>query len=169
MTDRRLNAERQPWKLADDFPDTPERRAVVSVVRAFGALQRQMSSHYGRFGLTPAQFQTLTIVNRLRREQVTQRRLSEELYVSFPNVTVMLTRLETNGLIERTVNDEDRREKFVSITPRGRALLKRIWKEQPAQLNRVMAGLNDAERLELCRLLNKMIAGQPPPADDANA
>ena len=169
MLDRCLNAARQTWKLADDFPDTPERRAVVSVVRAFGALQRQMGPHYGRFGLTPAQFQMLTVVNRFRGERITQRRLSEELYVSFPNVTVMLARLENDGLVGRTVNAEDRRERFVSITSRGRALLKRIWKEQPAQLNRVMAGLNDAERLELCRLLNKMIAGQPPPADDGNA
>jgi DNA-binding MarR family transcriptional regulator len=160
-----MNDKRQTWKLADDFPDTPERRAVVSVVRAFGALQRQMGPHYARFGLTPSQFQMLTVINRLRGKRITQRRLGEELYVSFPNVAVMLARLENDGLIERTVNDEDRRERLVSITARGRTLLKRIWKAQPAQLQRVTAGLNDAERLELCRLLNKMIEGQPPLAD----
>lgn len=113
-----------PWQLADDFPDTPERRAVVSIVRAFGALQRQMGPHYGRFGLTPSQFQTITVVNRLRGERITQRRLGAELYVSFPNITAILARLEKLGLIERAINGEDRRERLVSITPRGRALLK---------------------------------------------
>lgn len=151
--------------LRDEFPDIPARRAVVAVVRGFGAVQRQMSPHYAAFGLTPPQFQMLTVINRLRNEPITQRRLGKELYVSFPNVTVMLSRLEDAGLIERTVNDADRREKFVSITRRGRALLKKIWKVQPDQLERVMAGLDDDERIELTRLLNKMIAGQVPPEE----
>ena len=142
------------------------RRAVVSVVRGFGAIQRQMSPHYARYGLTPAQFQMLTVINRLRGEKITQRRLGQQMYVSFPNVTVMLARLERDGLIERTVNQEDRRERFVSITKEGRKLLERIWKEQPEQLERVMAGLNNDERLQLAQLLNKMINGQSERAND---
>lgn len=160
--------KKQPdrWELTDNFPDTPERRAVVSVVRGFGAIQRQMSPHYARFGLTPAQFQMLTVINRLQSEKITQRRLGQQMYVSFPNVTVMLARLERDGLIERTVNQEDRRERFVSITKKGRKLLERIWKEQPAQLERVMAGLNNDERLQLAQLLNKMINGQSSRTDE---
>jgi DNA-binding MarR family transcriptional regulator len=152
----------KPTNLRDDFPDTPARRAVVSVVRGFGALTRLMGPHYASFNLTPPQFQMLTIINRLRGEQITQRRLGKELYVSFPNVTVMLSRIESAGLIEREVNPADRRERFVRITPNGRALLKRIWEVQPMQLERVTAGLTDPERIELARLLNKMIAGLPP-------
>jgi len=144
--------------LRDEFPDTPARRAVVSVVRAFGAVSRQMGPHYAMFGLTPSQFQMLTVLNRLRDERVTQRRLGNELYVSFPNVTVMLNRLKEAGLIKRTINPADRREKFVSIADRGRKLLHKIWKDQPAQLESVMAGLDNDERLQLARLLNRMIA-----------
>jgi MarR family transcriptional regulator, 2-MHQ and catechol-resistance regulon repressor len=153
-----MSNETDNWELADEFPDTPARRAVVSVVRAYGAVFRQMSPHYARFGLTPPQFQLLTVLNRLQGEQVTQRRLGRALYVSFPNVTVMLSKLEQAELIKRTVNEADRRERFVSITRKGRALLKRIWKEQPAQLESVMSGLNETERRQLDRLMNKMIA-----------
>lgn len=163
---RRVNKNAETADLRDEFPDTPARRAVVSVVRGFGAVARQMGPHYANFSLTPPQFQMLTVLNRLRGEQITQRRLGTELYVSFPNVTVMLSRLEQAGLIERTVNDADRRERFVRITRSGRALLKRIWKVQPDQLERVMAGLTDEERIELARLLNKMIAGQFLPTDE---
>ncbi len=146
------------WELVDEFPDTPARRAVVSVVRGYGAISRLMSPHYARFGLTSPQFQMLTVLNRLRGEPVTQRRLGRELYVSFPNVTVMLSKLEQAELIERTVNEADRRERFVSITRKGRSLLKRIWTEQPAQLECVMSGLNEAERRQLARLMSRMIA-----------
>ena len=139
--------------LRDDFPDTPARRAVVSVVRAFGAVSRLMGPHYAKFGLTPPQFQMLTVLNRLRDERVTQRRLGNELYVSFPNVTVMLNRLEEAGLIRRTINPADRREKFVKISGRGRKLLQKIWKDQPAQLESIMTGLDDNELLQLLNFL----------------
>ncbi|MEK6235250.1 MAG: MarR family transcriptional regulator [Planctomycetales bacterium] len=119
-----------------------------------------MSPYYAQFGLTPPQFQTLTVLNQLSNERVTQRGLARELYVSFPNTTVMLARLEKNGYIERTANPTDRRENFVRISRSGRALLRKTWKFQPTQLERAMAGLEDEERNELSRLLNKMISGQ---------
>ena len=161
-----MTADFETWDLADEFPDTPARRAVVSVVRGFGAIARQMGPHYAQFGLTPPQFQLLTVLNRLRGEQVTQRRLGRELYVSFPNVTVMLSRLEQAELIERKVNAADRRERFVTITRQGRSLLKKIWKEQPAQLESVMTGLDDTERRQLARLMNKMITSHASPSNE---
>ncbi|MEL0097790.1 MAG: MarR family transcriptional regulator [Planctomycetaceae bacterium] len=156
-----MNQEHEQPDLKDEFPYTPARRAVVSIVRGFGAVSRHMGPHYANFGLTPPQFQMLTVLNQLRGEQITQRRLGRELYVSFPNVTVMLRRLEKSGLIERAVNHADRRERFVRITRKGHALLKRIWKVQQDQLEQVTTGLEDDEKLELARLLNKMIQRQP--------
>jgi len=144
--------------LRDDFPDTFARRAVVSVVRGFGTLHRLMLPHYARFGLTPPQFQLLTVCNRLQDKPLTQRHLAEALYVSNPNITVMLSRLEEAGLIEREVNPKDRRQKFVRLTPKARRLLKRIWAVQPAQLEYVTRGLDDDERSQLAHLLNKLTA-----------
>jgi DNA-binding MarR family transcriptional regulator len=149
--------------LRDEFPRTAARNAVVAVVRGYGAVQRLMEPYFARFGLTPPQFQVLTIINRLKGQQPTQRRLGRELYVSFPNITVMLGRLEEAGLIRRRSNPEDRREKFVELTGQGRARLQRIWKVHQQQLDRVVAGLTEEEQVELARLLNKMIAGQDQP------
>jgi MarR family 2-MHQ and catechol resistance regulon transcriptional repressor len=150
--------------LDDEFPASPARDAVVAVVRGYGAVQRLMEPYFARFGLTPPQFQMLTIVNRLSTENLTQRRLARELYVSFPNVTVLLKRLERKKLIRRTPNLHDRREKFVILTPRGRSLLLRIWRVHQRQLDRVMTGLTVAEQKQLSRLLNQMIAAHRPPS-----
>jgi MarR family 2-MHQ and catechol resistance regulon transcriptional repressor len=95
-------------------------------------------------------------------QSLTQRRLAGELYVSFANVTVLLGRLERKGLIQRTANVQDRREKFVRLTPRGRTLLRRIWGVHQRQLERVMTGLTAAEQDELASLLNKMSAAHAP-------
>jgi len=147
-----------PPQLRDEFDDSPARAAVVSIVRGFGAVQRLMTPHYAQFGLTPPQFQLLTVANRLRNQPLTQRDLAKALYVSFPNVTVMLSRLEAAGLIERQINPDDRRQKFVRLTRKARFLLRRIWKKQPQQLERVVKGLGKTERKTLAHLLNKLTA-----------
>lgn len=149
--------------LRDEFPDTPARRSVVAIVRGYGAVQRQMSTYFDQFDLTPPQFQMLTVINRLKKEQITQRRLASELYVSYPNITVMLARLEEAGFVQRKPSPNDGRAKFVSLTRRGRNLLQKVWRVHEAQLERVMAGLEDDERLELARLLNKAIAAHAVP------
>ena len=149
-----------PATIRYDFPQSPAREAVVAIIRGYGMVQRQMEPYFARFGITPPQFQVLTIINRLQDQRPTQRRLARELYVSFPNVTVMLGRLEEAGLVQRRVNPDDRRENFVELTSQGRALLRRIWKVHQQQLDRVMAGLTPADQVELARLLNKTIAVQ---------
>jgi DNA-binding MarR family transcriptional regulator len=148
-------------ELHDEFPFTPARAAVVALVRGFGALQRRMGPYFAGFGLTPPQFQMLTIVNRLCRRGTppNQRRLAAALYVSFPNITVMLARLERAGLIRRRAGADDGREKRVELTARGRARLLKVWTRHARQLESVTAGLSDPERLELARLLNQMTAG----------
>jgi DNA-binding MarR family transcriptional regulator len=149
--------------LSDEFPDTPARRSVVAMVRAFGTVQRQMARYFAQFDLTPPQFQMLTVINRLKEEQITQRSLARELYVSYPNITVMLVRLEEAGLVQRKPSPDDGRAKFVSLTRRGRILLQKIWKVHESQLEHVMTGLDGDERLELTYLLNKMIAAHAAP------
>jgi DNA-binding MarR family transcriptional regulator len=152
------NASAYALDLNDEFPNTPARRGVVAIVRAFGTVQRQMATHFAQFGLTPPQFQMLTVINRLSDEQITQRRLARELYVSFPNITVMLARLEEAGLIVREPSPNDGRAKLVRLTTKGRSLLRKIWKVHQRQLEHVMSGLNKNERRQLACLLNKMIA-----------
>lgn len=144
--------------LDDGFPVSASREAMVAVLRAYGTLQRLMEPYFAQFELTPPQFQVLCIANRFREELPTQRQLARELYVSFPNVTILLKRMERKRLIERDGNPADRREKFVRVSAHGKKLLKRVWKVHQEQMDLVMKGLTESEREEMARLLNKMTA-----------
>lgn len=158
-----LNQDHSPsTNLNEGFPHSASREAMVAVLQGYGTLQRLMEPYFAGFDLTPPQFQLLTIANRFREELPTQRRLARALYVSFPNVTVLLKRLERKGLIERQGNPGDRREKYVRVTAAGRKLLQRIWLVHQQQMDLVMKGLTVAERKEMARLLNKMTAAHRP-------
>ncbi len=144
--------------LDDGFPMSASREAMVAVLRAYGTLQRLMEPYFDQFDITPPQFQVLCIAHRFREDLPTQRQLARELYVSFPNVTILLNRMERKGLIERDGNPDDRREKFVRVSASGKKLLKRIWTVHQKQMDHVMKGLTVAEREEMATLLNKMTA-----------
>lgn len=144
--------------LHDGFPVTPSREAMVAVLRAYGTLQRLMEPYFAEFDLTPPQFQVLCIAIRFGEELPTQRQLARELYVSFPNVTVLLKRLERKGLVERNGNPADRREKHVGVSARGKKLLRQIWQVHQQQMDLVMKGLTVAESGQITRLLNKLTA-----------
>ncbi|MBI1833055.1 MAG: MarR family transcriptional regulator [Planctomycetes bacterium] len=144
--------------LHDGFPVSASREAMVAVLRAYGTLQRLMEPYFAEFDLTPPQFQLLCIAHRFSREDLTQRRLAREMYVSFPNITALLKRLERKRLIERRHNPDDRREKYVRLSEAGEKLLKRVWQVHQRQMDLVMKGLTVAERKEMTALLNKMIA-----------
>jgi DNA-binding MarR family transcriptional regulator len=144
--------------LDDGFPVSASREAMVAVLRGYGTLQRLMEPYFDQFDLTPPQFQLLCIAHRFADGTLTQRRLAREMYVSFPNITVLLGRLERKRLIQRHGNPADRREKFVRVSFVGEKLLKRIWRVHQQQMDLVMKGLSVAERRQMAELLNKMTA-----------
>ena len=74
-------------------------------------------------GLTP---QSLHALDVMADGGMTMRALANELSCDASNATGIVDRLEERGLIVRTVSPEDRRVKHVMLTPKGRALLKRV-------------------------------------------
>ena len=91
------------------------------------------------------------------REGSAQSELAEALCVDPSTVTKMLVRLERDGLIVRRSDIQDGRVSRVYLTERGTALVQPvvdIWNRTEARLE---AGLGDAERLLLRRLLLQVL------------
>lgn len=81
--------------------------------------------------------------------------LAKELACDASNVSQIVARLESRGLVERTADDEDRRVKLVRITPAGRRVYRRVRAEF-GYGRTALAQLDGQERDELRRLLTKM-------------
>ena len=74
-----------------------------------------------------------------------------------PTMSRALDRLEADGIIKRSVKDEDNRKRVVRLTPEGVALFDSIW---PVTLdaNEVMfQGISDADREVTMRTLLKVL------------
>jgi DNA-binding MarR family transcriptional regulator len=88
-----------------------------------------------------------------------------------PTATRVLARLETAGLVTRTADPGDRRVAHVTITPAGRALLKRIRSRKNEYLARHLRELTPDERTTLAdaaSLLERLLE-EPQPARSGRA
>jgi MarR family transcriptional regulator, organic hydroperoxide resistance regulator len=104
--------------------------------------------------LSPAQCHLLNLIEPGRPMPMGQ--LAGALSCDASNVTGLVDRLESRGLIQRRSSDADRRVKVLSLTPLGarlRAALLERMAAPPANLERLSAD----ERRALVRLLRRLI------------
>lgn len=110
------------------------------------------NEHLAQAGLTVAQFEALAHVRAY--QPVTQTDLAARLTLSVGGVSRMLSRLEGNGLIERT---PDWKVKYISLTEAGDALLSAVYPGQVAfQASMFDEVLDSEEQKQLSRLLRKL-------------
>ena len=85
--------------------------------------------------------------------------LADALYCHASNVTGIVDRLESRGLVERRPGAEDRRVKTLVLTPEGAAVRARVIEllsEPPAAI----ASLSDGDQQALRDILSRALAGE---------
>jgi DNA-binding MarR family transcriptional regulator len=104
--------------------------------RAARALARRFDAALRPLGLTNGQFSLLMALNRTEPPTIGQ--LAPFLAMDRTSLTAALKPLERRGLIAVQSGKEDRRNRVVSITPEGVALLRRalpVWHRTHAQVD----------------------------------
>jgi DNA-binding MarR family transcriptional regulator len=98
------------------------------------------------------------LLQRLRREPMLAGDLAKELEVRATSLTRMMERLESEGLVERTLDRDDRRRILVSLTDKGRKVLGGLdfWRESPV-LKAILA-MDEGERIRLTETFDSLIA-----------
>ena len=83
--------------------------------------------------------------------------LYESAMISSGGMTSRIDRLEKAGLIERRRHPSDRRGILVALTPAGFALIDNMLVAHVANLQRVLAALNDEEKQQLHAITGKLL------------
>jgi MarR family transcriptional regulator, organic hydroperoxide resistance regulator len=108
----------------------------------------------GEFDLSPAQCHVLHLIE--PGEPLSMGRLADTLACHASNVTGLIDRLESRGLVRRQPSATDRRLKELALTPAGvrlRAILLERMTKPPETLDR----LSPAEQRSLVRILRHML------------
>ena len=94
-----------------------------------------------------------------RDQQPSQLALASHLGIDRTVMTYVIDELEEAGLVERRPNPDDRRQRRIVATPRGREAVSALCQRATEAENAVLAALDPAERAAVRRLLSKAAFG----------
>lgn len=122
------------------------REAVVRVQ------ERLFEAH----GLTIQQYNVLRIVRGGPTKGHPIYEIERRMIYRFANVTRLVDRLESQGLLKRVADPKDRRVSRVVLTPKGRRLMDRLDEPVQAMAARMTSCCDDAECLALAGHLERL-------------
>ncbi|MFC7839934.1 MarR family winged helix-turn-helix transcriptional regulator [Streptomyces sp. NPDC057382] len=126
------------------------------LVRAVHAISQAGARELRSEGLTPAQYKTLAMV--AARPDMQQRDLSDALGVTKGNISMLVARLESDGLLSRTPAGA---AYLLRLTPDGRDLVNRLRPQHARFMAACFAPLSDDELDTLGGLLSRLEADRP--------
>lgn len=138
---------------------TPEEEAMLNVARTAAMLGGIERAFFKRYELSPASYNLLRILrghhNKGLGEGVRASEIGCQMVVRMPDVTRLVDRLESRGLVERGECVHDKRVKYVRISEGGLKLLSRIDPAIPELGRSALGHLSKSELGSLSRLLEK--------------
>jgi DNA-binding MarR family transcriptional regulator len=105
--------------------------------------------------ITPQKFLLLNSLLRMKKCKVND--LAQEVNLSSGATTLALNRLEKEGLIVRSRDEEDRRIVWVELTEKGRSLILRLVEKRHRVWEKMLSTLTPEEEQEFLRLLERMV------------
>ena len=131
-----------------DFPEPLDANRVwFRLIRLHGIMSAAFSKRLREINLSIPQCDVLTTL--MEREGVSQQDLAERLYVTKGNISGLIDRLATAGLVERRTLNGDRRTHAIHLTPEGRRLGQLGLATQRAFLADTLGRLNQEQLAQM--------------------
>jgi DNA-binding MarR family transcriptional regulator len=106
--------------------DSLEQEAFLGLWRTYDRLRALEDELFGRFDLTPQQYNALRLLRGEHPDKLRTLDLASRLVSRAPDITRLLDKLEQRGLVERDRPADNRRIVRVGITAAGIALLEEL-------------------------------------------
>ncbi len=139
--------------------DTSGVHVWLVLAKAFRALMAHSveSLDLSRGGLGDSDFRVLEAL--LHKGPLPVNTIGPKVWLTPGSISVAVDRLEKKALVKRK-NTDDRRVRLVELTPKGRALITRIFRKHVIAMEEAAAVLSKEERLTLLQLLKKLGKGR---------
>ncbi len=131
---------------------------VHEIIRTGHWITDSISKELKEYDIYEPQFNVLRILRGAKGRPVSVNTILEQMVQRSSNVTRIVDKLCTKGLVERTLCPDDRRKMDIVITKEGSELLKKLDKKVEGFHKPMMQNLS-LEELETLRLLIQKLKG----------
>jgi DNA-binding MarR family transcriptional regulator len=123
------------------------RRAALTIIEDFNLRMVE-------FQLRPVEFSVLSLI--WRNPNISAKEICNALFILPPNIVSILKSLESRQLISRQLDAKDKRQIALSLTIKGKALIKKAEKLALQSDQLTTKNITPAEREQLIFLLRKI-------------
>ncbi len=127
---------------------------IRQLVRALRTFEREAQS---RYGVGAAQMFILHVLQ--QEDDLSLNELAGRTATDQSSVSLAVGRLVEEGYIRRTQSAEDRRQVRLSLTPKGRALVRRSSPAAQERIIEIVADMPASDRARFVALLDTLIEG----------
>ena len=143
-----------PTKFKGTRTETTALNAFIKLMRGADSLNSRLMPVIEQHGLTFSQFGVLEALYHVGPLRHTE--LAQKILRSGGNLTLVAKNLERNGWVKPVLSPEDRRVRRLALTPKGKSLIQRAFRDHVANLVQQMSALTAVEQDELGRLAKKL-------------
>jgi|ERR1700722_1175652 MarR family 2-MHQ and catechol resistance regulon transcriptional repressor len=129
-------------------------RLWLVLMKAYGSIVSYVEGAFAAQGIGLSDFMVLEVL--LHKGPLTISAIGEKVLLASASMTSAIDRVEKLGLVRRRSCSSDRRIRLVELTVEGKAFIEEIYSRHAKDLERIAAGLCDAERKGLYSGLKKM-------------
>jgi DNA-binding MarR family transcriptional regulator len=133
-----------------------EEEAVLNLVRTAELLNQKAADYFRQFDLSRTQYNVLRILRGAGDDGLTCSETAERMISRDPDVTRLMDRMETRGLITRERTANDRRIIILRLTKAGRELVDSLDDGVSAYHKKLIGRLGAAKLRKLIDLLEEV-------------
>lgn len=138
-----------------------EEEVAVEVHRTAQVLMRWLVEELKPSGITPSQYNVLRILRGSSPEPLSATEICSRMVTYDPDLTRLLDRLETVGMVRKERDAKDRRVVNVHITKLGRDTVENAMEAARARLHEELGGIGKARLEQLANLLERVRGNTP--------
>ncbi len=131
----------------------PELKILIGLHRAANAIDRQTARLAAPFGLTLGQFAVLEAL--YHKGDLTVGQVQQAILSTSGTIPLIVAKLEQQGYVTRTQDEEDRRRWILHLTDEGRELIAEVYPLNETMILRQMDCWSDEEKETLVTLLKR--------------
>jgi MarR family transcriptional regulator, multiple gene regulator MgrA len=144
-------------KHIHDLPE--QKKMLVSIDYTSDMVRKHFELILDKYLITPPQYNLLVILKGTHPKPCSIRQLKDMIIDRNSDVSRMVERLHSGGLIERERKTGDRRSMDVVINKRGLTLLAEIEKKESEAMYNPFYQISEGEARQLNELLQKVLDG----------
>ena len=138
-----------------------EEEVAVEVHRTGQVMMRWLVEELKPSGITPSQYNVLRILRGSSPQSLSATEICSRMVTYDPDLTRLLDRLESAGLVRKERDAKDRRVVNVHITKLGRDTVESAMKAARTRLHAEMGGIGKARLEQLADLLERVRGNTP--------